>query len=97
MQRKVAIKQERLEIQNTLADEEYRILREMKAKNLSHVPSVFEILEDTPTEKSFILELLGKCLLTERLRSGQTPALPAERWQGDAPQNCVEDPSKKFK
>jgi hypothetical protein len=38
---------------------EFSILQELTSKGLSHVPKVFEVLEDSEVEKSFLLELLG--------------------------------------
>jgi hypothetical protein len=37
-------------------------MQELTQKNLSHVPKVYEVLEDSEEEKSFLLELLGKLL-----------------------------------
>lgn len=39
-------------------------MRELSSKNLAHVPKVYEILEQSSEEKCFLLELLGKYLIS---------------------------------
>ena len=60
--RKVAIKTEKPDVQNSLSSLEFAIMQELTEKKLSHVPKVYEVLEDSQEEKSFLLELLGKPL-----------------------------------